>query len=60
MQEAINVIQSVGFPIFIALLFYIDLRKVVNSNTNALDVLAKQQGKLTKILKHNHRGHRGL
>ena len=40
----------------IALLFYIDLRKVVNRNTSALDALAKQQGELTKILKHNHGG----
>ncbi len=49
MQEAINMIQSVGFPIFIALLFYIDLRKVVNRNTNALDSLAEQQKKLVEV-----------
>ncbi len=50
MKELIQFIQSVGFPIVIALLFYIDLRKVVNRNTNALDALAKQQAELTKIL----------
>ncbi len=53
MQEAINVIQSVGFPIFIALLFYIDLRKVVNRNTNALDSLAEQQKKLIELFNYS-------
>ena len=55
MKEIIELVQSVGFPIVIALLFYIDLRKVVNRNTNALDLLAEQQRELVKVLRNNHR-----
>ncbi len=55
MQEIINFVQSVGFPIVIALLFYIDLRKVVRCNTKAINGLAKQQTELVKVLRNNHR-----
>lgn len=41
MKEIIEVIQSVGFPIVIALLFYIDLRKVIRCNTQAIKELAQ-------------------
>ena len=51
MREVINLIQSVGFPIFIALLFYIDLRQVVNRNTEAISSLTQQQGQLIKVLR---------
>ena len=51
MQELINLIQSVGFPIFIALLFYLDLRQVVNKNTEAINSLTRQQGQLIKVLR---------
>ena len=40
MQDLIDIIQSVGFPIVIALLFYIDLRKVVKCNTQAINELS--------------------
>jgi hypothetical protein len=50
MQEIINFVQSVGFPIVIALLFYIDFRKVIKCNTQALDGLARQQEQLIKVL----------
>ena len=55
MQEVISLVQSVGFPIVIALLFYIDLRRVVKCNTRAIDGLACQQktltGTLTRLLR---------
>ncbi|MFC1525113.1 hypothetical protein ACFL5I_01860 [Planctomycetota bacterium] len=52
-KEIIELVQSVGFPIVIALLFYIDLRKVVKCNTRALDGLAKQQKKLIELFNYS-------
>ena len=50
MQEAIEMVQSVGFPIVIALLFYIDLRKVIKCNTQAIrdlsQIICKEIGKV--------------
>lgn len=40
MKEIIEFIQSVGFPIVIALLFYIDLRRVIKYNTQAIRELS--------------------
>lgn len=39
MKEFIEIVQTVGFPILIALLLYIDLRKVIKSNTRAIQEL---------------------
>ena len=55
MKEVVGLIQSVGFPIVIALLFYLDLRKVINCNTRAIDGLTYQQKQLLEVLK-NSRG----
>lgn len=55
MEEVVRLIQSVGFPIVIALLFYLDLRKVIKCNTRAIDGLAQQQKSLMEFLKSNHR-----
>ncbi len=51
MKETIELVQSVGFPIVIALLFYIDLRKVVRCNTKAINALVKQQARLVQVLR---------
>ena len=51
MQEIVGLVQSVGFPIVIALLFYLDLRKVIKCNTRAIDGLTYQQKKLLEVLK---------
>lgn len=34
-------VQSVGFPIVIALLFYLDLRKIIKCNTKAINELSQ-------------------
>ncbi len=51
MKNIVDLIQSVGFPIVIALLFYIDLRKVVRCNTRVINALAKQQARLVQVLR---------
>lgn len=37
--DFVSIISTVGFPIFAFLLIYLDLRKLINKNTEALDKL---------------------
>lgn len=50
-MDTVELIKSVGFPIFMALLFYLDLRKVVKANTRAINGLTDQQYQLFKTIK---------
>jgi len=50
-MDTLQAVKDVGFPIFIALLFYLDLRKVVKGNTKAIDNLTLQQHELTKAFR---------
>lgn len=42
MSEAIEVIQTVGFPIFVALYFMFRTEKVIKANTEAIKDLANK------------------
>ncbi len=51
MSEIIEFIQATGFPIVIALLFYLDLRSIIKRNTKALFLLVNQQEQLFRHFK---------
>jgi len=55
-MDTLQAVKDVGFPICIALLFYLDLRKVVKSNTRAIDNLTIQQHELTCALRKEKGG----
>ncbi len=38
-MTAVDLIQSVGFPIFVSLWFMFRMEKVINTNTEAMDKL---------------------
>lgn len=50
-MDTVEFIKSVGFPIFMVLLLYFDQRRVIKTNTKALEGLADQQHQLFKTLK---------